>query len=80
MSFRLYGLKNNPDGWEVLEPGVFTDASAFIQEPEFFVKEFPTYRECRKWVVKELEAQRKKLGRCMERWLQVPEHFKEKAS
>ncbi len=77
MTYRLYGTEGAPEDWAVLPPGYTINGSMLVQMPGFFVKEFETYKDCRKWVLAELTARRKILGKCMEKWFHIPEEIKD---
>jgi hypothetical protein len=71
MTYRLYGPLDRPEDWQVLEPGHTISGSLAIQVPNFFVREFTSYRECRKWVLAELKTRRDALGKTMDKWFKV---------
>jgi len=63
----VYGKWEDPSTWKILLEG-HTFNGAFASE--YFIRDYASYEECRKWVLKEIQERRKVLGRNMNEWLQ----------
>jgi hypothetical protein len=66
----VYGKWTEPSGWNILKGDERINGSVVGTNSDFFVREYSTYEDARKWVVTELSLRRKNLGRAMNDWMQ----------
>lgn len=65
----IYGKWEDPSTWQILPNDTQINGMALV-ENKCFVREYSSYEECRKWVLKEILERRKIMGKSMNDWLQ----------
>lgn len=65
----IYGKWEDPSTWTILQEDQRINGAAIVAS-NGFVREYSSYEECRKWVLKEIQERRKIMGKSMNDWLQ----------
>jgi hypothetical protein len=64
MIYLIFNPDGDPDLWYTANESNFEGGAP----DELSIKSFETPRECRRWVLKQLEERKKHIGRVMEKW------------
>jgi hypothetical protein len=70
----LHGFRQKPETW-IIEELNYNDIECMQLNPDWFYKEFPTFLALRKFVLDEIKARRKELGRLMFKWIVLKNRY-----